>query len=53
MGLRIALCIMDTAADLVRLQGDLAAGSDGGPRHTRRFVMERLAGRTAGAGGRT
>jgi len=42
---------VDTAADLARLQADLAAGSDGGPRHTRRFVLERLAGRTAGAGG--
>jgi rSAM/selenodomain-associated transferase 1 len=49
---------VDTAADLARLQADLAAGSDGGPRHTRRFLLERsawlerLAGRTAGAGGR-
>ena len=43
---------VDTAADLARLQADLAARSDGGPRHTRRFVLERLAGRTAGAGGR-
>ena len=42
---------VDTAADLVRLQADLAAGPPGGPRHTRRFVLERLAGRTAGAGG--
>jgi len=44
---------VDTAADLVRLQADLAAGPDGGPRHTRRFVLERLAGRTAGAGERS
>ena len=43
---------VDTAADLVRLQADLADRSDGGPHHTRRFVLERLAGRTAGAGGR-
>jgi hypothetical protein len=49
---------VDTAADLVRLQADLAAGSDGPPRHTRRFFLEypawleRLAVRTAGAGGR-
>jgi hypothetical protein len=43
---------VDTEADLVRLQADLAAGPDGGPRHTRRFVLERLAGRTAGAGER-
>jgi uncharacterized protein len=43
---------VDTAADLARLQADLTARSDGGPRHTRRFVLERLAGRTAGAGGR-
>jgi len=43
---------VDTAADLVRLQADLAAGPHGGPRHTRRFVLERLAGRTAGARGR-
>jgi len=42
---------VDTAVDLVRLQADLAAGPPGGPRHTRRFVLERLAGRTAGAGG--
>jgi glycosyltransferase A (GT-A) superfamily protein (DUF2064 family) len=45
---------VDTAADLARLQADLAAGPDGlPPRHTRRFVLERLAGRTAGAGART
>ena len=43
---------VDTAADLARLQADLAAGPDSGPRHTRRFVLERLAGRTAWAGGR-
>jgi len=44
---------VDTAADLARLQADLAAGPDGlPPRHTRRFVLDRLAGRTAGAGGR-
>lgn len=43
---------VDTAADLARLQADVAAGPDGGPRHTRRFVLERLAGRSAGAGGR-
>ena len=43
---------VDTAADLVRLQADLAATPAGGPRHTRRFVLERFAGRTAGAGGR-
>jgi len=49
---------VDTAADLARLYTDLAAGPDGGPRHTRRFLLERsawldrLAGRTAGAGGR-
>ena len=42
---------VDTAADLARLTADLAAGADGGPRHTRRFVLERLAGRTAAAGG--
>ncbi len=42
---------VDTAADLARLQADLAAGPPGGPRHTRRFVLERLAGRIAGAGG--
>jgi len=39
------------AADLARLQADLAAAPNGPPRHTRRFVLERLAGRTAGAGG--
>jgi len=45
---------VDTATDLARLQADLAAGPDGlPPRHTRRFVLERLAGRTAGAGART
>lgn len=43
---------VDTAADLVRLQADLAAAPNGPPRHTRRFVFERLAGRTAGAGAR-
>jgi hypothetical protein len=43
---------VDTAADLLRLQAELADDSDGGPRHTRRFLLERLAGRTAGAGGR-
>ena len=42
---------VDTAADLVRLKADLVAGPHGGPRHTRRFVLERLVGRTAGAGG--
>ena len=42
---------VDTAADLVRLQVELADDSDGGPRHTRRFLLERLAGRTVGAGG--
>lgn len=42
---------VDTAADLARLHADLAAGPDGGPRHTRRFVLERLAGRTAWARG--
>src|SRR5574342_134893 len=44
---------VDTAADLARLQAELAAGSDGAPRNTRRFVLERLAGRTAGASGGT
>jgi hypothetical protein len=43
---------VDTAADLARLRADLAAGPVGGPRHTRRFVVERLPGRTAGGGGR-
>jgi hypothetical protein len=49
---------VDTAADLVRLQAEIAVESDGGPRHTRRFLLERsawlerLAGRTPGAGGR-
>ncbi|HEV2056893.1 MAG TPA: TIGR04282 family arsenosugar biosynthesis glycosyltransferase [Methylomirabilota bacterium] len=50
---------VDTAADLARLQAEIAAGPDGlPPRHTRRFLLERsawlerLAGRTAGAGGR-
>jgi rSAM/selenodomain-associated transferase 1 len=43
---------VDTGADLVRLRADLAAGPLWGPRHTRRFVLERLSGRTAGAGGR-
>jgi len=43
---------VDTAADLARLQADLAAAPNGPPRHTRRFLLERLAGRTAGAGGR-
>ena len=43
---------VDTAADLVRLQAALAAGPPGGPRHTRRFALERLAGRTTEAGGR-
>ena len=43
---------VDTDADLARLAAELSAGADGGPRHTRRFVLERLAGRTASAGGR-
>ena len=43
---------VDTGADLARLTVDLAARPDGAPCHTRRFVLERLAGRTAGAGGR-
>jgi len=42
---------VDTAADLVRLRADLSAGPPGGPRHTRRFVLERLDGRTAGPAG--
>lgn len=42
---------VDTAADLVRLRADLAAGPPGGPRHTRRFVLERFGGRTTGTGG--
>jgi rSAM/selenodomain-associated transferase 1 len=42
---------VDTAADLARLQAELADDSDDGPRHTRRFLLERLAGRTVGAGG--
>ncbi len=42
---------VDTAADLERLRADLAAGPPGGPRHTRRFVLERLDGRTAGPAG--
>lgn len=43
---------VDTEADLARLTADLAACANGGPRHTRRFVLERLVGRTASAGGR-
>ena len=43
---------VDTGADLARLTAELGAGGDGGPRHTRRFVLERLVGRTASAGGR-
>ena len=43
---------VDTGADLARLTAELAAGAEGGPRHTRRFVLERLAGQTASAGGR-
>jgi uncharacterized protein len=42
---------VDTAADLVRLQADLAAGPDGGPRHTRRFVLERLGAEPPGPAG--
>jgi hypothetical protein len=41
---------VDTGADLARLEADLAVGPVGGPRHTRRFLLERLAGRTAGPG---
>jgi uncharacterized protein len=43
---------VDTAADLARLRADLEAGSCGGPRHTRRFLLERLAARPAAPGGR-
>jgi uncharacterized protein len=43
---------VDTGADLARLAAELGAGADAGPRHTRRFVLERLAGRTASVGGR-
>ena len=39
---------VDTAPDLVRLTAELAAGS-GGAGQTRKFVLERLAGRTAEA----
>jgi uncharacterized protein len=42
---------VDTAVDFARLRADLAATPDGEPRHTRRFVLERLAARTAGTGG--
>jgi len=42
---------VDTGADLARLTAELAAGGDGGPRHTRRFVLEPRAGRPAAAGG--
>ena len=42
---------VDTGADLARLAAELEASPPGGPRHTRRFVGERLAWRTAGAGG--
>jgi len=44
---------VDTAADLARLRADLAAGPVGGPRHTRRFVVERILGRIPGPGRRT
>jgi hypothetical protein len=40
MGMRIALCIMAKAAE-----------RDDGPRHTRRFGLERFAGRTAAPAG--
>jgi rSAM/selenodomain-associated transferase 1 len=43
---------VDTAADLARLQAELADDSDGGPRHTRRFLLERLAGRAVESEGR-
>jgi len=43
---------VDTPADLARLRAELAAGSGGGPRHTRRFLLERLAAGTAAPGGR-
>jgi hypothetical protein len=39
---------VDTATDLARLTVEFAAGS-GGAGQTRRFVLERLAGRTAEA----
>jgi len=39
---------VDTAPDLKRLAAELAAGS-GGAGQTRKFVLERLAGRTAEA----
>jgi hypothetical protein len=39
---------VDTATDLARLTAELAAGS-GGAGQTRRFELERLAGRTAEA----
>ena len=43
---------VDTPADLARLQADLAAAPNGPPRHTRRFLLERLAGRAAAGDGR-
>ena len=43
---------VDTGDDLARLTAELAVGAGGGPRHTRRFVLERLAGRSPTAGGR-
>jgi rSAM/selenodomain-associated transferase 1 len=43
---------VDTGADLARLMTVLAVDAEGGPRHTRRFILDRLAGRTAAARGR-
>ena len=42
---------VDTAADLAQLEAELADDSGDGPRHTRRFLSERRAGRTVGTGG--
>jgi rSAM/selenodomain-associated transferase 1 len=40
---------VDTAVDLERLTAELAGGAGGGARQTRKFVVGRLAGRTAQA----